>query len=82
MSPYLLKVVYTTPSQIIFWEKMLVILQHQKSVTKNLPVEATAISTSLASRNEPRNTGLHNGIEPDPQLDSFADLPHGVLGKS
>ena len=37
--------------------------------------------TSLASRNEPRNTSLHNGIEPDLRLDSFSDLPHGVFGK-
>ena len=37
--------------------------------------------TSLASRNEPGNAGLHNGIEPDPRLDSFVDLPHGVFRK-
>jgi len=39
-----------------------------------------AVLTSLSSRNEPGNTGLYDGIEPDPRLDSFADLPHGVLG--
>ena len=30
---------------------------------------------------EPGNAGLHNGIKPDPQLDSFANLPHGVFRK-
>src|SRR5271169_6502630 len=44
-----------------------------------LPVEAIAFPTSLASRNEPGNAGLHNGIKPDPRLDSFGDLPHGVF---
>src|ERR1700676_1166371 len=38
-------------------------------------------STSLSSRNEPGNAGLYNGIKPDPRLDSFADLPNGVLRK-
>ena len=37
------------------------------------------VLTSRSSRNEPGNAGLHNGIEPDPRRDSFADLPHGVL---
>src|SRR5271170_8017942 len=41
-----------------------------------------AVSTSLSSRNEPGNTGLHYGIEPDPQLDSFANLPHGFFRKN
>ena len=40
-----------------------------------------AVSTSLSSRNEPGNAGLYNGIESDPRLDSFANLPHGVLRK-
>src|SRR5262249_43069771 len=39
------------------------------------------VSTSLSSRNEPGNTGLHDGIEPDPKLDSFANLPHGLFRK-
>ena len=39
------------------------------------------VSTSLSSRNEPGNAGLYNGIKPDPRLDSFANLPHGVLRK-
>jgi len=36
-------------------------------------------SRSLFSRNEPGNTGLHNGIKPYSRLDSIADLPHGAL---
>src|SRR5437868_3194453 len=40
-----------------------------------------AVSTSLFSRNEPGNAGLYNGVKPDPRLDSFANLPHGVFGK-
>src|SRR5262245_58327281 len=40
------------------------------------------VSTSLSSRNEPGNAGLHYGIKPDPQLDSFANLPHGLFRKS
>ena len=39
------------------------------------------VSTSLSSRNERGNTGLHNGIKPDPELDSFANLPHGLFRK-
>src|SRR6059058_2954354 len=39
----------------------------------------TVVLTSRSSRNESGNAGLHNGIESDPRLDSFADLPHGVL---
>src|SRR3954470_24154986 len=42
---------------------------------------AAAVSTTLSSRNEPGNTGLHDGIKPDPQRDSFANLPHGFLRK-
>src|ERR1700693_5505771 len=45
------------------------------------PVGVIAVSTSLSSRNEPGNTGLHYGIKPDPQLDSFANLPHGLFRK-
>ncbi len=41
----------------------------------------SSVSTSLISGNEPRNTGLYNGIKPDPRLDSLANLPHGVLRK-
>src|SRR4029453_3076162 len=41
--------------------------------------EEVVVLTPLSSWNEPGNAGLHNGIEPDPRLDSFADLPHGVL---
>src|SRR5439155_11796186 len=33
------------------------------------------VLTSRSSRNEPGNAGLHNGIESDPRLDPFADLP-------
>src|SRR5208337_3362737 len=44
-------------------------------------VGVIAASTSLRSRNEPGNAGLYNGIKPDPRLDSFANLPHGVLRK-
>src|SRR5271166_4811305 len=39
------------------------------------------LSSFLSSRNEPGNTGLHYGIKPDPQLDSFANLPHGLFRK-
>ena len=39
------------------------------------------VSTSLSSRNKPGDTGLYNGIKPDLQLDSFADLPHGLFRK-
>src|SRR5580765_2893309 len=46
---------------------------------KRLPVGVIVVLTSLSSRNEPGNAGLHNGIEPDLRLDSFADLPYGVL---
>ena len=38
-----------------------------------------AVSTSLASRNEPGNAGLHNSVKPDPQLNSFANLLHGLF---
>src|SRR6516162_3117582 len=37
------------------------------------------LERSLFSRNEPGNTGLHNGIKPYSRLDSIADLPHGVF---
>jgi hypothetical protein len=30
---------------------------------------------------EPGNTRLHNGIEPNPQLDPVINLPHGIFGK-
>jgi len=36
-------------------------------------------SRSLFSRNEPGNTGLHNGIKPYSRLDSITDLPHGLF---
>jgi len=49
------------------------------SITR--PVTVIAVSTSISSRNEPGNAGLHNGIKPDPQRDSFVHLPHGVFGK-
>src|ERR1700733_2973212 len=39
------------------------------------------VSTFLCSRNESGNTGLHYGIKPDPQLDSLANLPHGLFRK-
>src|SRR4029077_9949181 len=45
------------------------------------PVGVIAVSTFLSSRNEPGNAGLYNGIKSDPRLDSFANLPHGVLRK-
>ena len=47
----------------------------------NIPLGEIAVSTSLSSRNEPGNPGLHYGIKPDPQLDSFANLPHGLFRK-
>ncbi len=40
-----------------------------------------SVLTSLSSRNKPRNTGFHNGIKPDPQVDSFANLAHSVIRK-
>ena len=48
-------------------------------VTSEIPAGVIAASSSLASRDEPGNTGLDNGIEPEPQLDSFANLPHGLF---
>jgi hypothetical protein len=48
-------------------------------VSKRSPAGVAAVSTSLCSRNEPRNAGLYNGIKPHPRRDSFADLPHGVF---
>src|SRR5436190_9500964 len=48
---------------------------------KRSPVGVIAVSSSLSSRNEPGNAGLYNGIIPDPRLDSFANLPNGVLRK-
>ena len=45
------------------------------------PVGVIAVSTFLSSRNKSGNAGLYNGIKPDPRLDSFANLPHGVLRK-
>ena len=35
----------------------------------------------LSSGNEPRNAGLHNGIEPHMRLNSFVDLSHRVFRK-
>ena len=38
-------------------------------------------STSLFPGNKSGNAGLHDGIEPQPRLDSFVDLAHGVFRK-
>src|SRR5208337_3724591 len=46
-----------------------------------VPLGGITVSTSLSSRNEPGNTGLHHGIKPDPHIDSFANLPHGLFRK-
>src|SRR4029434_4954608 len=51
----------------------------RKSANSRWRSREIVVLTSLSFRNEPGNAGLHNGIEPDPRLDSFADLPHGVL---
>src|SRR6185369_16250190 len=50
------------------------------SFLRGPPEEARlTFSTSRASRNETGNAVLHNGVKPDPRLDSFGDLPHGVF---
>ncbi len=53
--------------------------QQQCQVAGEIPLGVITASTSLCSRNEPGNAGLHYGIEPDPRLDSFANLPHGLF---
>src|SRR5579883_295585 len=45
------------------------------------PLGVMTASTSRSSRNEPGNAGLNDRIKPDPQLDSVANLPHGLFGK-
>src|SRR3954452_16320963 len=44
-------------------------------------IRSGASPTSLSSRDEPGYAGLHDGIEPAPQLDPFADLPHVLFGE-
>src|SRR6516165_10239313 len=68
------------PSCCCFMCVLLVKLEHCQ-VAEEVPPGVIAVSTSLSSRNEPGNTGLHYGIKSDPQLDSFANLPHGLFGK-
>jgi hypothetical protein len=43
--------------------------------------EHLLVSPTYLSRNEPENAALYNGIKPDPQSDSFADLAHSPFRK-
>lgn len=43
--------------------------------------ELPSRSNFFFPRNEPRNPGLNNSIEPDSHLDSFANFLHGLFRK-